>query len=51
MPGENIDSRFERYRRSYIEEGVVDVFRMRARAAHVATWGLRAFKDVVGLQP
>jgi hypothetical protein len=51
QPGENIDSRFERYRRSYIEEAVVDVFCMRARAAHVATWGLRAFKDVAGLQP
>jgi hypothetical protein len=50
MPGENIDARFERYRRTYLELGIVDdVFRMRARAAHVATWGLRGLQRCGGL--
>jgi hypothetical protein len=39
MPKGHIDSRFERYRRTYLQQGIVDVFRMRAWAAHVASWG------------
>jgi hypothetical protein len=49
MTGENIDSRFERYRSQYLDQGINDVFRMRAWAAHVATWGFRALQGCGGL--